>query len=59
MIAGIIKSSLPRPCTMNVPESIVESKCFCGPAQTEDSLIVAFRHASGDLMVRVWEQECA
>lgn len=58
MIAGAIKSSLPRPCTMNVPESAVEAKCFCGPRQTEDSLVVAFRHASGDLMVRICEQEC-
>jgi CheY-specific phosphatase CheX len=58
MIAGTIKSSLPRPCTMNVPESVVETECFCGVQQTEDSLVVAFRHASGDLMVRIWEQEC-
>ena len=58
MIAGTIKSSLPRPCTMAVPESVVEAECFCGPAQSEDSLVVVFRHASGDLMVRVWEQEC-
>ncbi len=58
MIAGTIKSSLPRPCTMNVPESAVEAQGFCRPPQTEDSLVVAFRHASGDLMVRIWEQEC-
>jgi len=58
MIAGVIKSSLPRPCTMTVPESAVEAEGFCGVAQTEDSLVVAFRHASGDLMVRIWEQEC-
>ncbi|MGA2350709.1 MAG: chemotaxis protein CheX [Terracidiphilus sp.] len=58
MIAGTIKSSLPRPCTMTVPESAVEAEGFCGPEQTEDSLVVAFRHASGDLMVRIWEQEC-
>jgi CheY-specific phosphatase CheX len=58
MIAGVIKSSLPRPCTMTVPESTVEAVGFCSVAQTEDSLVVAFRHASGDLMVRVWEQEC-
>ena len=25
MIAGVIKSSLPRPCTMAVPESTVEA----------------------------------
>jgi CheY-specific phosphatase CheX len=58
MIAGVIKSSLPRPCTMTVPESTVEAAGFCSVAQTEDSLVVAFRHESGDLMVRVWEQEC-
>ena len=38
---------------------MVEAEGFCGAAQTEDSLVVAFRHASGDLMVRVWERECA
>jgi CheY-specific phosphatase CheX len=59
MIAGVIKSSLPRPCTMTVPESAVEAEGYCGVAQTEDSLVVAFRHASGDMMVRIWEQECA
>jgi CheY-specific phosphatase CheX len=58
MIAGVIKSSLPRPCTMTIPESAVEAEGFCCPAQTEDSLAVAFRHSSGDLMVRVWEREC-
>jgi CheY-specific phosphatase CheX len=57
MIAGTIKSSLPRPCTMTIPESAVEAEGFCG-AQTEDSLMVAFRHASGDLMVRICEEEC-
>ena len=59
MIAGVLKSSLPQPCTMTVPESVVEATGFCSVAQTEDSLAVAFRHESGDLMVRVWEQECA
>jgi chemotaxis protein CheX len=59
MIAGVIKSSLPQPCTMTVPESVVEAAGFCSMAQTEDSLVVAFRHASGDMLVRVWEQECA
>jgi CheY-specific phosphatase CheX len=58
MIAGTIKSSLPRPCTMTVPESAVEDKSFCGQAKTEDSLVVLFHHPSGDLMVRVWEEEC-
>ncbi len=58
MIAGTIKSSLPRPCTMTVPESAVEPSSYCGPAQSEDSLVVLFRHESGDLLVRIWEEEC-
>ena len=59
MIAGTIKSSLPRPCTMTVPESAVEADDFCNPEPADDSLVVAFRHATGDLMVRIWERECA
>lgn len=58
MIAGAIKSSLPRPCSMTVPESTVEAGGFCDLQRTEDTLAVAFRHADGDLMVRVWEQRC-
>jgi CheY-specific phosphatase CheX len=58
MIAGVIKSSLPRPCSMTVPESVVEPEGFCGQPSTEDTLVVAFRHAAGDLMVSVCEQEC-
>ena len=58
MIAGTIKSSLPRPCTMTVPDSGVERERFSVPGPADDSLMVAFRHASGELMVRVWEHEC-
>ena len=58
MIAGVIKSSLPRPCAMAVPESVVEQKCFCGLPETEDTLVVASRHTAGNMMVRVLEQEC-
>jgi CheY-specific phosphatase CheX len=58
MIAGSIKSSLPRPCSMAVPESAVASSGFCGHGRTEDTLVVAFSHPAGDLMVRVWEEEC-
>ena len=57
MIAGTLKSSLPRPCSMTVPESAVEREGFCEPA-AEDTLSVGFHHASGDLLVRIWEQEC-
>jgi CheY-specific phosphatase CheX len=57
MIAGTIKSSLPRPCSMTVPESTVERERFRNPVGAEDSLVVGFRHGAGDLMVRIWEQE--
>jgi CheY-specific phosphatase CheX len=58
MIAGCIKSSLPRPCTMAVPESAVQAKGFCCGPRTENSLDVAFHNAAGNLMVRVSELEC-
>ena len=58
MIAGTIKSSLPRPCSMTVPESALALETWCIGPFAEDSLVVAFRHATGDLMVRVWEQNC-
>lgn len=58
IIAGIIKSSLPRPCTMAVPESTVGRERFCRSRETEGSLAVSFQHAAGNLIVRVWEQEC-
>jgi CheY-specific phosphatase CheX len=58
MIAGTIKSSLPRPCSMTVPESALEQHGFCGPASTGDSLVVGFRHLAGVLLVRISEQEC-
>jgi CheY-specific phosphatase CheX len=58
MIAGLIKSSLPRGCSMTVPESAVEPEGFCDLTETANMLVVAFRHAAGDLMVRVREEEC-
>jgi CheY-specific phosphatase CheX len=58
MIAGTIKSSLPRPCAMTVPESAVETEGYCKQPRSEDSLVVMFRHEAGDLMVRIWEQDC-
>jgi CheY-specific phosphatase CheX len=57
MIAGVLKSSLPRPCAMTVPVSAVEAEGFCGLQRTENTLAVGFRHADGDLMVRVWEHD--
>jgi len=58
MIAGVIKSSLPRPCSMTVPESAVALQTWRAGPSAKDSLVVTFRHATGDLMVRVWEQNC-
>lgn len=58
MIAGVIKSSLPRPCTMTVPESGIEAESFIRGTEGEDCIHVSFRHASGEFLVRVWEQEC-
>jgi CheY-specific phosphatase CheX len=57
MIAGTIKSALPRPCTMTVPQSCIHAEEFSGVSRSEDSMVVAFRHQSGELMVRV--VECA
>jgi CheY-specific phosphatase CheX len=57
MIAGVLKSSLPRPCTMTVPESMVEADRCCKLQRSENTLAVGFRHAEGDLMVCVSEHE--
>ncbi len=59
MIAGVIKSSLPRPSTMTVPESVVEPERICESQRTENTLAVGFRHPDGDLMVRVSEHASA
>jgi Chemotaxis phosphatase CheX len=56
MIAGTLKSALPRPCTMTVPRAEVETGDFCILPRTPDSVTVFFHHVSGELMVRVWEQ---
>jgi CheY-specific phosphatase CheX len=56
MIAGSIKSALPQPSRMTLPEAAVELCAFSGSARTEDSLGVAFEHAAGELVVRVRER---
>ena len=58
MIGGVIKSSLPRPCAMALPESAVANEWHCTGPSTENTIAVAFRHDSGELVVRVWEEEC-
>jgi CheY-specific phosphatase CheX len=56
MIAGTIKSALPRPCIMTVPNSEVEPGNFCISRRTLDSVSAFFHHTSGELMIRVWEK---
>ena len=56
MIAGTLKSALPRPCTMTVPSAALETVDFCILPRTCDSVAVFFCHRAGELMVRVWEQ---
>jgi CheY-specific phosphatase CheX len=53
MIAGVIKSSLPRPCAMTVPEAAINLEQFCGQMRNEHSVSVVFQHAAGTMMVRV------
>lgn len=57
MIAGTIKSCLPRPCAMTVPESVILDTEFRSQPPAADEMIVIFSHASGDMMVRVQELE--
>jgi CheY-specific phosphatase CheX len=53
MIAGVIKSSLPRPCAMTVPEAVVKSERFCSGLRNTYSVSVAFHHEAGNMMVCV------
>jgi CheY-specific phosphatase CheX len=59
MIAGVIKSSLPRPCAMTVPEAAVKLEPFCSQNRNEHSVAVVFHHTSGNMMVLVQMQERA
>jgi CheY-specific phosphatase CheX len=56
MIAGTLKSALPRPCSMSVPSAQLEAGKFCVLPRTDDTVTVFFHHAAGELMVRVWHQ---
>ena len=53
MIAGTLKSALPRPCSMSVPSAQIEAGEFCVLPRTENIVTVFFHHAAGELMVRV------
>jgi len=59
MIAGLLKSSLPQPCSMTVPESAIATEILCSVLHGENTLTVAFRHEAGGLLVRVREKQAA
>ncbi len=50
MIAGTIKSALPRPCSMAVPHAELATQ---SPALPPNSLAVRFLHSSGEILVSV------
>jgi CheY-specific phosphatase CheX len=58
MIGGVIKSSLPRPCAMTLPESSVATGGQCSEPEQDDRLTVAFHHSAGALTVQVREEGC-
>ena len=59
MIGGLLKSALPQPCSMTVPESAIATERLCSVLHGENTLTVAFRHEAGGLLVRVREEEAA
>jgi len=59
MIAGTLKSALPRPCSMTVPSAQWEASELCVLPCTEDTVTVFFHHSSGELMIRVWRKIAA
>ncbi len=52
MIAGTIKSTLPRPCSMTVPEAIVDAAAELAMASSS----AQFQHDAGQLIVRLVEK---
>ena len=58
MIAGVIKSSLPRSCTMTVPESEIVVETFNKGSNCANCLDVCLRHDFCEFYARVGEQEC-
>ena len=55
MIAGTIKSVLPRPCTMTVPHAEIENRDVSSLDRTPGVLSVYFENDAGTLLVRVCE----
>lgn len=58
MIAGTIKSALPRPCNMSVPRSGIHVE-GAGLECSPNSMQVALAHESGSLLIRVMETPAA
>lgn len=59
MIAGLLKSRLPQPCSMAVPESGIATEELCSLLHGENTLTVAFRNGTGGLLVRVQQEKPA
>ena len=57
MMGGVLKSSLPRLLDGPARVSRCLRRALHGPCN-ENTLVVAFRHAAGGLVLRVWEEEC-
>ena len=53
MIAGVVKSALPRPCAMTVPNASVKQERYCGVMRDRRCVAVAFHHDKGGLLVSV------
>lgn len=53
MIAGVVKSALPRPCAMTVPNAAVKQERYCVVMRDHHCVAVAFHHDKGNLMVSV------
>lgn len=53
MIAGGIKSALPRPCAMTVPEAVITPQPYCHAMRAPHSIAVCFRSDMGEMMVIV------
>jgi chemotaxis protein CheX len=58
MVAGTIKSSLPRPSAMSVPEAVIATGNLCGDSGLDNTLSVGLDHSAGRLIVRIREEEC-
>jgi len=56
MIAGTIKSALPRPCAMSVPSAEIADRQVGSPTRAAGLLSVFFRHSEGTFQVSVCEE---